>query len=72
MATIGNVTEYRIESYDPFSNLQNTKIWTYLRANTTYQEIDAASRALIGLTKNTYEDTILITKVSVNEVLAEE
>mgnify|MGYP003408251845 CR=1 FL=1 len=70
MAAIGKVTEYRIKSTDSFDNEYDNKIWGSLNPSTTYEQIDAASRALIGLSKNTYGDSILITEISVNEVLA--
>lgn len=72
MAAIGNVSEYRIQSTDTYGENYDTKVMGNLNPEATYQQIDAASRALIGLTKNTYDDTILITSISVNEVLAEE
>lgn len=72
MATIGNVTEYRIISTDSSQNEYDTKIWSSLNPAATYQQVDAASRALIGLSKNSYGDAILITRVSVNDTLAEE
>ncbi len=72
MAEIGQVTEYRIKSTDSFGNDYDNKIWSSLNPEATYQQVDAASRALIGLSKNTYDDTILVTSVSVNEVLANE
>lgn len=72
MSAIGNVNEYRIQSKDSFDNNYDTKIFNSCNPEATYQQVDAASRALIGLTKNTYYDTILVTNVSVNEVLAEE
>lgn len=72
MATIGNVTEYRIITTDTYNNTNDQKIWSALNPEATYQQIDALSRALIGLSRETYEDTHLITTISVNEELAEE
>lgn len=72
MAAIGKVTEYRIKATDSFGNTVDSKIWGSLNPNATYQQVDANSRALIGLSKNTYDDSTLITEVSVNEVLADE
>lgn len=72
MAEIGNVTEYRIKSIDSYGETYDTKILGALNPEATYTQVDAASRALIGLSKNTYDDTTLITSISVNEKLAEE
>lgn len=72
MAEIGNVTEYRIKSTNSFGDEYNNKILGALNPSATYQQVDATSRALIGLSKNTYSDSILVTEVSVNEVLASE
>ena len=72
MAEIGNVTEYRIISKDSFENEYNNKILGALNPSATYQQVDATSRALVGLSKNTYRDSILVTEVSVTEELANE
>lgn len=70
MSYIGNVTEYRIKSTDAYEEEYNTKVLGALNPEATYEQVDTTSRALIGLTKNTYDDTILVTEVSVNEELA--
>lgn len=74
MATIGNIATYQLLSYDQLQNTYETNISKGFTINggATYRQVDTASRALIGLTNNTYDDTNLITEVSVNEVLAEE
>lgn len=42
-----------------------------INPNATYGQIDTVSRKLASLTYNTYYDTILITKISVTEKMAE-
>lgn len=73
MAAIGNVEEMYLVSADQMGNEYKTRIGSGLKINPekTYQEIDTAQRALNGLTNNTYQDTILITNVSVNDALME-
>ena len=74
MAEIGNVATYNIISNDQLGNEITTNISKGFSINgaATYQQVDTASRALNALTTNTYNDTQLITEVSVNEKLAEE
>lgn len=74
MASIGNIQTYLILSQDALGNKFQTNISKGFTINSaaTYQQVDQASRALNGLTTNTYQDTQLITVVSVNEKLAEE
>lgn len=75
MAAIGDVQEMLLRSLDQLGKSYDTKVnisGLKINPGKTYQEIDTAQRALCGLTSNTYNDTYLITKVSVNEVLAEE
>ena len=56
-------------------NDTNGKIYekqmTHANPSATATNIDAFSRALIGLTTNTYQDTIIREEQSVNEILAE-
>lgn len=74
MAEIGNVQEMYLLSLDQLGNSYKTRIGQgfNINPNKTYQEIDSAQRALAGLLTNTYQDTQLITSVSVNEKLDEE
>lgn len=67
---IGNVTEYRIKSKDSYETQYTTKVLGALNPSATYEQVDATSRALMSLSSNTYDDTILVTEVSVNEELA--
>lgn len=71
MATVGNVTEMILQTQDALQNYDETKINKkfYINPNATYQQVDTAARALVLLSRNTYVDTILVTKVSVNEKL---
>lgn len=39
--------------------------------NATYAQVDTANRALANLITNTYQDTKLITSISVNEQISE-
>lgn len=74
MSAIGNVEEMYLITADQLGNQFKTRVGSGLRINSekTYQEIDTAQRALAGLTTNTYQDTTLITSVSVNDKIAEE
>lgn len=74
MSAIGSIQTYIILSQDALGNEFQTNISKSFTINSaaTYQQVDQASRALTGLTTNTYRDTELITVVSVNEKLAEE
>lgn len=74
MAAVGNVTSLIIKSTDATENDYETTITgknVFVNPNATYQQVDQISRALNALSYNTYQDTDLITKVSVNEKLAE-
>lgn len=72
MAEIGTVSACHIKSTNSFGETVQTKILGAMNPEATYTEVDTANRALIGLTKNTYDDTVLTTEISVNEKLAEE
>lgn len=71
---IGNVTGYNVKTVDQMGNEYTTNISKSLGVNpeATYGQIDTASRAIVGLTTNTYRDTILVTEISVNEEVAED
>ncbi len=75
MAVIGNVSEIFLLSYDTLRNQYKTNISKGFSINpggeVTYEQVNTAQRALCNLSSNTYEDTILVTNVSVNDVLAE-
>lgn len=69
---IGNVTQMILKSEDALGNDYETKIPFVINPAATYEKVDAAARTLNSLSTNAYKDTLLITQVSVNEVLAEE
>lgn len=70
---IGNVTTYYLETTDALGNNVETNISKgfTVNANATYADVDETSRALTNLSRDSYVDTILVTKISVNEVMAE-
>lgn len=72
-SAIGQVETVYINSTDSFEEVHETNVSKGMRVNpyATYQQVDTAARAIAGLTKNTYNDTILVTKISVNEVMSE-
>ena len=74
MAAIGSVETMYLQTTDQLGTKYETNISKGFKVNSeaTYQQVDAASRALAELSTNTYGDTLLITKVSVNEKLDEE
>lgn len=74
MAAIGNVQTMYLNTVDNLGNIYQTNISKGFSVNpaATYRQVDTASRAINSLMTNNYMDTILITSVSVNEVLAEE
>lgn len=75
MATVGNVSSMKLKTTDNGGNLIETTITTsrlFVNPNATYENVDTLARALAGLSRNTYDDTDLITIISVNEKMAEE
>lgn len=74
MATIGDVQTVYIMSLDNLGNFYQTNVSKGFQVNpdATYQQVNDAMRALNGLTTNTYQDTTLITAVSVNGKIEEE
>lgn len=72
---VGKVTSMVIKSKDNNENAYETSITTassklVVNPRITYSKMDTAARALMQLSTNTYDDTLLITQVSVTEVLA--
>lgn len=69
---IGNVSKIYIQSQDAIANKYETLINTKLHRNpeATYQNVDTFSRAIMSLTTNTYQDTLLVTDISVAEEMA--
>ena len=73
-SNVGNVNSMKILSTDSLGNKAETTINTsrlFVNPAATYQQVDAFARALMGTSTNTYNDTNLITVISVNEILAE-
>lgn len=67
--TVGDVNAIYLKSNDQLGNAYETRINTtksFLKPETTYGQVDTAMRQLTSLSSNTYEDTLLITSVSVN------
>ena len=69
---IGNVSTYYIQVKNSLSEDLQINVSKGFTVNSlaTYSDADRASRALIQATANTYQDTILVTNISVNEVLS--
>lgn len=70
-ATVQNITN---KSVDQLGNVYETNLLkgfgdTELES---YNYVNTVARALIGLTSNTYQDSIVIMSKSVNEALAED
>ena len=74
-ATVGDVSAIYLKSKDQVDNAYETKINTtksFLKPETTYSQVDTAMRQLCSLSFNTYDDTLLITSVSVNYEMEDE
>lgn len=69
---IGIVSQFIIKSKDNLGNDEETTLNKNFIANeqATYSQVDTASRALMELSTNTYQDTICVTNISVQEILA--
>ena len=72
---VGNVTQAILQTVTPNAEQMETSIITAtgnLRMKEDYQisGINNMFRQLAEISANTYQDTILITRVSVNEVMA--
>ncbi len=72
---IGNVNAIYLKSVDQLGNEYQTNITGKnftVKPNATYRQVDAAMRSLRNIITNNYVDTVLITAVSVNEVMDSE
>lgn len=69
---VGNVDTLYIISRDQYNQEIQTNISKGLKVNpeATYENTDTVARSLNWLSRNSYEDTIAVTKISLNEVLA--
>lgn len=66
---VGDVNQIYLKTHDQLGNeiqtlITNTK--ARVKSTATYSQMDSAMRAVAALSTNTYEDTLLITAVSVN------
>lgn len=71
---IGNVTAMKLKTADSFGNLKETQINNgrlFVNPTATYQQVDTFARALANLSTDSYNDTDLITVISVTEQVAE-
>lgn len=70
---VGNVSKMILVSKEESGDEHSTTISNRLLINpeVTYQQVDTVSRALIGMSKDSYYDTLLVTNISVTEVIAE-
>ena len=69
---IGNVTQFVLKTTNNLGeNVETALSKNFVaNANATYANVDTAMRALTSTSSNTYSDTICITNISVNEVIA--
>lgn len=68
-SAVGDVNAVYLQTFDQLGNKYQTKINTTkstITRTTTYSQVNAAMRNLVSLSSNTYEDTLLITAISVN------
>lgn len=72
-SAIGQVDKYILQTVDAFGEVQETTLNKSFTVNSfaTYQQVDTASHAISALSKNSYKDTVLVTNLSVNEIIAE-
>ena len=72
-SAIGQVEKYILQTIDAIGDINETTLSKGFTVNntTTYQQVDTASRAIAAISKDTYKDTILVTNISVNEIIAE-
>lgn len=59
-----------IKSNDAFGN-EYSKTVTNVNTAATNQQMDTWARAFVGLSKNTYKDTVRVDSESITEALAE-
>lgn len=59
-----------VKSTDQLGN-EMEKSFSFANPNATAANIDTFARAVVGLSKNTYSDTIVRDEESINEILAE-
>lgn len=72
--SVGNVTALKLITADSTAETYETTITNkkiMVSPTASYTQVDTFGRALANLSTNDYQDTILITSVSVNDVMAE-
>lgn len=69
--SVGMVDKYLITLTNGITNdtINVAKSFT-VNPEVTYGQVDEASRAVVALSLDTYQDTILVTNISVNEIIA--
>lgn len=69
---VGNVSYYILKTKDNLGEEYETTLNKKLIPNVeaTYAQVNTAMTALASLSTNNYDDTICVTNISVNEVLA--
>lgn len=71
---IGTVTAMKLKTIDTIGNEKETQINNgrlFVNPTATYQQVDTFARALANLSTDSYNDTDLITVISVTEQVAE-
>ena len=70
--TIGQIDQFILKTTDNLGETVETGISKKFvgNAEATYSNVDTAMKALASLSTNTYSDTICVTNISVNEVMA--
>lgn len=72
---VGNVDAMKILTTDSTGETYTDTVTSkkiFVNPNATYTQVNAQARALAALSFNSYDDTVLVTSISVNEVLAAE
>lgn len=70
--TIGQIDQFILKTTTSLGETVETGISKKFVGNATanYGQVDTAFKALASLSTNTYSDTICVTNISVNEVMA--
>ena len=72
-SAIGQVDKYILQTINAIGDTNETVLSKGFTVNNTatYQQVDTSGRAIAAISKDTYKDTILVTNISVNEIIAE-
>ena len=70
--TIGQISQFVLKTTNTLGETVETALNKKFIGNSeaTYANVDTAMKALASLSTNTYSDTICVTNISVNEVMA--